>query len=78
MNRLEPWQFGFAGAVTFSVFFTACALAVALFPDGTILLWAGQCRCGELCHRRNARLLVQLLRSHFLSRLRCKADTIGQ
>ncbi len=36
MNRLQAWQFGFAGAVTFSVFYSACALAVALFPDSTI------------------------------------------
>ena len=36
MNRLQPWQFGFAEAVTFSVFDSACALAVALFPDNTI------------------------------------------
>lgn len=36
MNRLQPWQFGFAGAVTFSVLYSACALAVALFPDNTI------------------------------------------
>jgi hypothetical protein len=36
MNRLQTWQFGFAGAVTFSVFYSACALAVALFPDNTI------------------------------------------
>ncbi len=36
MNRLQPWQFGFAGAVIFSVFYSACALAVALFPDSTI------------------------------------------
>ncbi len=36
MNRLQPWQFSFAAAVTFSAFYTACALAVALFPDGTI------------------------------------------
>jgi len=36
MNRLQPWQFGLAGAVTFSLFFTACALALVLFPDGTI------------------------------------------
>jgi len=36
MNRLHPWSFGFAGAVTFSVLYTACALAVALFPEGTI------------------------------------------
>ena len=36
MKRLQPWSFGFAGAVTFSVIYTACALAVFLFPDGTI------------------------------------------
>lgn len=36
MNRLQPWSFGLAGAVTFSVLYTACALAVLLFPDGTI------------------------------------------
>ena len=36
MNRLLPWKFGFAGAVTFSLFYSACALAVALFPDSTI------------------------------------------
>lgn len=36
MKRLQPWSFGFAGAVTFSVFYTACALAVFLVPDGTI------------------------------------------
>jgi 2TM family of unknown function (DUF5676) len=36
MNRLQPWQFGFAGAVTFSVLYSACALAVALSPEGTI------------------------------------------
>lgn len=36
MNRLQPWSFGFAGAVTFSVLYTACALAVALSPEGTI------------------------------------------
>ena len=36
MKRLHPWSFGFAGAMTFSVLYTACALAVVLFPDGTI------------------------------------------
>ena len=36
MKRLHPWSFGFAGAVTFSVLYAACALAVVLFPDGTI------------------------------------------
>ncbi len=36
MNRLQAWSFGFAGAATFSLLYTACALAVAVFPDGTI------------------------------------------
>ena len=36
MNRLQTWSFGFAGAVTFSVLYTVCALAVVFFPDGTI------------------------------------------
>ena len=36
MNRLQLWQFGFAAAITFSALYTVCALAVALFPDGTI------------------------------------------
>ena len=36
MNRLGHWQFGFAAAATFSVFYAVCALAVVLFPDGTI------------------------------------------
>ena len=31
MSRLQPWSFGFAGAVTFSVLYTACALAVVFF-----------------------------------------------
>ena len=36
MQRLQPWPFGFAGAVTFAVLYTACALAVALSPDDAI------------------------------------------
>ncbi len=36
MNRLQPWQFGLASAVTFSILYCACALAVAMFPDSTI------------------------------------------
>ena len=36
MNRLQPWPFGFAASMTFSVLYSACALAVALFPDSTI------------------------------------------
>lgn len=36
MNRLQPWPFSLAVALTFSVLYSACALAVALLPDGTI------------------------------------------
>jgi hypothetical protein len=36
MQRLQSWPFGFAGAVTFAVLYTACALAVALSPDDAI------------------------------------------
>ena len=36
MNRLQPWSFGLGGAATFSVLYTACALAVAMFPGATI------------------------------------------
>ena len=36
MNPLRPWKFGIAAAATFSLFYTACALAFVLFPDGTM------------------------------------------
>jgi hypothetical protein len=36
MNSLNAWRFGAAMAVTFSILFTVCALAVVLFPDGTV------------------------------------------
>ena len=36
MTRLQPLSCGFAGAATFSVLYSVCALAVFLFPDGTI------------------------------------------
>jgi len=36
MNRLNPWIIGCTASITFSVTFTLCALAVALFPDGTV------------------------------------------
>lgn len=36
MTRLQPWSFAFAGAMTLSVLYRACARAVALFPDNTI------------------------------------------
>ena len=36
MNRLRPWPFGLAAAVTFSVVYCVCALAVYLSPEATI------------------------------------------
>jgi len=36
MNTLSPWRFGAATALTFSILYTLCALAVAFFPDGTM------------------------------------------
>ena len=36
MNRLDTWHFGVATALTVSTLYLACALAVALFPDGTV------------------------------------------
>ena len=36
MNGIAPWRFGAATALTFSILYTVCALAVALFPDGTV------------------------------------------
>ena len=36
MERLNPWILGFTAAITFSTVFTVCALAVVLFPDGTV------------------------------------------
>ena len=36
MNSLDARRFGAAAALTFSIVYTVCALAVALFPDGTI------------------------------------------
>jgi hypothetical protein len=36
MNRLDTWLFGAATAVTVSILYVACALAVALSPDGTV------------------------------------------
>jgi len=36
VNSLDAWRFGAAAALTFSIVYTVCALAVALFPDGTI------------------------------------------
>jgi hypothetical protein len=35
MNRLDSWRFGAATALTFSLLFTACALAFALSPEAT-------------------------------------------
>ncbi len=36
MHRLNPWIVGIAMAITFSILSTACAIAIALFPDGTL------------------------------------------
>ena len=36
MGRLNPWILGCTASITFSVTFAVCALAVALFPDGTV------------------------------------------
>lgn len=36
MERLSPWILGCTAAITFSITFTVCALAVVLFPDGTV------------------------------------------
>ncbi len=36
MERLNSWITGCAASITFSIVFTVCALAVALFPDDTI------------------------------------------
>jgi hypothetical protein len=36
MDRLNPWILGTTAAITFSILSTICALAVVLFPDGTI------------------------------------------
>jgi len=36
MERLNPWILGCTASITFSITFTVCALAVALFPDGTV------------------------------------------
>jgi len=36
MDRLNPWIIGCTASVTFAIVFTVCALAVVLFPDGTV------------------------------------------
>ena len=36
MYKLHAWQFGIAAALTFSTFYVGCAIAVVLFPAGTI------------------------------------------
>ena len=36
MTDLHPWRLGAAMALTFSILYTVCALAVALFPDATV------------------------------------------
>lgn len=36
MTPLDPWRFGAAAAVAFSLLFTLCALAFLLAPEGTL------------------------------------------
>jgi hypothetical protein len=36
MNKLNPWRTGAAAALTFAIVSIVCALAVYLFPDGTV------------------------------------------
>lgn len=36
MKSLDAWRFGAAAALTFSIVYAVCALAVVLFPDATI------------------------------------------
>lgn len=36
MNETKPWVVGAAFAVTAAAFYVACAVAVLLFPDGTL------------------------------------------
>ena len=36
MNKLDALTTGFAAAITFAVLYSVCALAFAVFPDGTL------------------------------------------
>lgn len=36
MTHLDPWRFGAAAAVAFSLLFSLCALAFMLAPEGTL------------------------------------------
>ncbi len=36
MNALNPWRVGIATAITAAIISTICALAIYLFPQGTI------------------------------------------
>ena len=36
MNRLDPWRTGGATALTAAIVSIACAVAVLLFPEGTV------------------------------------------
>jgi hypothetical protein len=36
MDRLNVWRFALAAAVTFGAFSAVCALAVIVWPDGTV------------------------------------------
>lgn len=39
MNRINPLQFAAATTLTFLLLYVACAIAVTLFPDGTVNLF---------------------------------------
>lgn len=36
MNGIHTWQFALASALTFATLYAICAVAVVLFPDGTL------------------------------------------
>jgi len=36
MNGIHTWQFALASALTFASLYAICAVAVVLFPDGTL------------------------------------------
>jgi hypothetical protein len=36
MDRLNPWKIGIAAAITSSITYTVCAVAVDLFPEASI------------------------------------------
>jgi hypothetical protein len=36
MNGIHTWQFALASTLTFAILYGICAVAVVLFPDGTL------------------------------------------